>query len=285
MSTLAGEILQKFMITIITGAPGAGKSSIEAYFIDRTYREQGRELFESCTQRIIELNKHRLHPLSLPDRPPIFSDFKVRFKVGYDKYFEPYYINGFFFGLANDRMDTQFLPPGAKIFFDEGQRYYNSRKSANFPDHVSRAVEIHRHYDIDMYITVQRVMLIDSNVRSLCRRFIEVQEMINRKNDVGDVIFTMWRCREFYNWQDYEEYLEHGAATYTETTYSYEGNIFECYDSFAFADSFLPPDDKDFNYLEFKDRKEIERLPEEIRQFYMPGEPDGYRRISQQKKQ
>ena len=116
------------MITILSGAPGAGKSSLDTYFLKRAYFSQGRTLLDSCTNKIAELNKTRLNPLTPPDKPPIFSDYKVKFRVGYDEFFEPYYINGYYLGLANDRMATQFLPPYSKVFLGEahelGQTFF-----------------------------------------------------------------------------------------------------------------------------------------------------------------
>lgn len=266
------------MITILSGAPGAGKSSLATYFLKQTYFEQGRTLLESCASKILELNKNRINALTLPDNPPIFSDYKVKFLVGYDEFFEPYYINGYYFGLANERMSTQFLPPYSKVFLGEAQRYYNSRQSANFPDFVSRLYEMHRHYHMDIYMDVQRVMLIDPNIRALCRHFIEVQGMHNILNDVGDIIKTVWQCREFPNWTAYESYLNTGAETYINTAYTHDGNIFDCFDSFGYFDSFLPKEGRDFNYLKFLSRSELSKLPDSMAQFYKSGEPDGYRK-------
>lgn len=266
------------MITIISGAPGAGKSSINSYFLKKVYFEEGRTLLKNCRDKICELNKTRKTPLTLPEMPPIFSDYKVKFRVGYDKFFEPYFINGYYFGLANERMDTQFIPPYSKIFLGEAQRYYNSRKSANFPDFVSRAYEMHRHYHLDIYMDVQRVWLIDANIRSLCRRFIEVQNSKNILNDVGDIIKTIWYCREFNTWAEYEDYLNTGAQTYSSTTYTHDGNIFDCFDSFSYFDSFIPDERHDFSFLKFVNRTETEKLPEDKKIYYKSGEPDGFRR-------
>ncbi len=266
------------MITIISGAPGAGKSSLNTYFLKQAYFEHGRTMLESCTSKIAELNKTRLNPLTPPDKPPIFSDYKVKFRVGYEEFFEPYYINGYYLGLANDRMATQFLPPYSKVFLGEAQRYYNSRQSANFPDFVSRLYEMHRHYHLDIFMDVQRVMLIDPNIRALCRHFIEVQGMENTLNDVGEIIKTVWHCREFPNWTAYENYLNTGAETYTNTAYTHEGNIFHCFDSFGYFDMFLPKEGQDFNYLNFVNRAELAKLPDDKAQFYKSGEPEGYRK-------
>ena len=267
------------MITIFSGAPGAGKSSLNAYFLYSTYREEGRTLLKRCRAKIEELNKTRLHPPTLPEQTPICSDVKVKFPAGYKKWYEPYFVNGYYMGLSNERLKTQFLPPYAKIFLGESQRYYNSRKSGSFPDFVSRFYEMHRHFGLDIYLDVQRVRLIDPNIRELCRHFIEVQGMEHTRDQLGRITRTVWHCREFGNWIDFEDYLNTGADTYKETTYSYVGNIFDCYDSFSFFENYLPEDvaGNDICYLKHLSRAEARYIGADKAEFYKGGEPVGYR--------
>lgn len=247
------------------------------YFLKESYTAEGRTILKQCKERLEILNAQRKTALAVPDKPPFFADFNVKLHVGYKTYFEPYYINGFYFGLENEKMQTQFLPPYSQIFFGEAQRYYNSRKSSTFPDHVSRAYEMHRHYGYNIYLDVQRVMLIDANVRELCKRFIEVCGMQHTYDDMGRIIKTVFKCHEFNSWVDTNDYLTTGAETYKVTEYTNEGNIFECFDSFNFFENFLPPDGKNFNYLEYKTIAEMKDLPEGIAQFYNRAEPLAYR--------
>ena len=274
------------MLTIISGVPGAGKSSLNAYFLYSTYREEGRTLLKRCRAKIEELNKTRLHPLTPPAQPPIYSDFKVKFPAGYKKWYEPYFVNGYYMGLSNERLKTQFLPPYAKVFLGESQRYYNSRKSGSFPDFVSRFYEMHRHFGLDIYLDVQRVRLIDPNIRELCRRFIEVQGMEHTRDKLGRITRTVWHCREFGNWIDFEDYLNTGADTYKETTYSYDGNIFDCYDSFSFFENYLPEDvaGNDICYLKHLSRAEARFIGADKAEFYKSGEPVAYRTATEKPK-
>ncbi len=274
------------MLTIISGVPGAGKSSLNAYFLYSTYREEGITLLKRCRAKIEELNKTRLHPLTLPAQPPIYSDFKVKFPAGYKKWYEPYFVNGYYMGLSNERLKTQFLPPYAKVFLGESQRYYNSRKSGSFPDFVSRFYEMHRHFGLDIYLDVQRVRLIDPNIRELCRRFIEVQGMEHTRDKLGRITRTVWHCREFGNWIDFEDYLNTGADTYKETTYSYDGNIFDCYDSFSFFENYLPEDvaGNDICYLKHLSRAEARFIGADKAEFYKSGEPVAYRTATEKPK-
>ena len=280
------EIFGESMLHIISGAPGAGKSSLNAYFLQLAYREEGAELLKRSAARIEEFNKSRLYPLTPPDKPPIYSDFKVKFAIGYKKHFEPYYINGYYMGLANERMRTLFIPPHAKVFLGEAQRYYNSRKSSTFPDFVSRFYEMNRHYGLDVYLDVQRVRLIDANIREICRHFIEVQSMEHERDELQRIVRSTWHCREFDNWLDFEDYLNTGAVTYKETEYTYEGNIFELYDSFGFAENYLPKDEagNDISYLNHMAPSEVMAKGDDVAEFYRSGEPAGYRSASEANK-
>lgn len=237
------------MITIIFGAPGAGKSSLNTYLLKETYEQQGRTLLKDARSRITALNKKQGKNYSLPQAPPIYADYDVRLHVGYRKYYEPYYINGFYMGLANGSMNDQlFVPPHSRIFLSEVQRYYNSRKSQTLPDWVSRFYEMHRHFGIEIVMDLQRPALVDLNIRELCRRFIEVQDMVHRYDDMGNIRETVFRCREFDHWLAVEQYLKNGDKTYRESVYRNEGDIFSCFNSYSCFDEFLPPEGKDFCY-------------------------------------
>ncbi len=262
------------MIHIIFGAPGAGKTSLNAYLLKNAYRSEGRRLLDYTRNRIIELNASRKTPLTIPAKPPIFSDFKVRFLDGYDTYYEPYYLNGFYFGLANDVMATQYIPPGSKIFLSEGQKYFDSRQNTTFPRWVSSAFEMHRHYGIDIWIDVQRPKLIDLNIRALCKHFIEVLGMENDESATGSITKNTWLCREFDSLLSVEQYLETGEGNYREKRYVHEGNIFDVFDSVGHFNDFLPAEGKDFTYLPFLADK---APPEEYEAFYSLSEPKGYR--------
>ncbi len=263
------------MITIIFGAPGAGKSSLNTYFLKEQYEKHSFELLEKTKELIDEANEKRLHKLSSPDKPPIFADFKVKFLVDFEEYYEPYFINGFYAGLPNDRLPVQFIPPGSKIFLSEVQRYYDSRKSSSMPNFISRAFEMHRHYSLDFWLDVQRPTLVDLNIRELCKHFIEVIEMENMLNSVGDVTRSVFRCREFGCWRDVAQYLETGAKTYKDTVFIYDGNIFDCFDSFNYFSEFLPGEDSDFKYLPF--RSGAETAGSQYAEYYNLSEPEAYR--------
>ena len=263
------------MITIIFGEPGAGKTSLLAYFLKQIYRRQGDRLLNECRDRIAEENKTREKPLTLPNEPPIFCDFAVKFLVGYEKEYSPYFINGYYFGVENGKMPTQYVPPGSKIFLSEAQRYFDSRRSATFPDHVSRAFEMHRHFGLDIYLDAQREGLIDLNIRGLCKRFIEVRKAEHEKTATGRIVKTTFFCREFDDLISVEQYLSGGSNAYRETTYVNRGNIFRSFDSFNHQNDFIPGKGRDYRYLPFLAKGE--NVPENLKMFYETEEPKAYR--------
>lgn len=264
------------VITIIFGAPGTGKTSLNTYFLKNLYQTQGRALLTYTRGRIAAQNMKRAVPLAVPEKPPIFANYKVSFKTGYEKTFEPYYVNPYYMGLPNDLMPTQYLPPGSKVFISEAQRYYNSRKSATLPDFVSRLYEMHRHYGIDIWLDVQRANLIDLNIKEICKRFIEVREMRHEQDYAGRILRTAFRCREFDCWRAVEQYMETGAETYKKAVYRHEGNIFRSFDSYSYFEEFLPEEGKGFNYLPFLSRGEQKQTGGDA-VFYRTDEPAEYR--------
>lgn len=252
-------------LRIIFGAPGTGKSTFNTFLLIQEYRQEGRRLLLKTCKRIEELNRERSKPLTFPDRPPIYADYKVKLKAGYEKTFEPYFLDGFHLGFDNDALDVLHTPPGSKIHLSEVQRYYDSRKNTTFPDWVSRYFEMHRHYGVDVIMDIQRASLVDINIRDLCRHYTEIQSMQHTLDDLGRIVQTKFTCREFVSYADVEDYLGNKTKrkNYDVVKYVYEGNIFRCFDSCTYFEKFVPGDNKDFDYMEFGNNSITE--PKEFR--------------------
>ena len=116
----------------------------------------------------------------------------------------------------------------------EGQSFLDSRKSRFFRQSVSRAYEIHRHYDLNIFIDAQRSTLIDLNVRGISERVIETWKKCKVvKDSLGRITAITWYLRAFNSSEAYDKYVESGRlkGEYIEFTETYHNNIFKCYDT------------------------------------------------------
>ena len=255
------------MITVIFGPPGAGKGCLQTAMIEWLYNNEGEDILSDCNELLEQYNVEFNRSLVKPKKVPIFSDFEVKFKIDYEKYYSPYFINGYFFGLNNPLLIPMFFPPCSKFFLTECQRYYDSRKSASLPDFVSRAYEFHRHYYIDITLDIQRLSLLDKNIKELATRFIYVKELKTIEDELGNIVKTIWFCKEFTNSCDAEDYAENNAKVGKDIKFEYDGNIFENYDSFSNFQKFIPDKYHDFKYIEHTDKTVYNEIlmPEDYR--------------------
>lgn len=220
------------MIVILSGPPGAGKTSLLAYLC--TYH-MAWTAFEDCqkTNSMIQLFNSAGYNFSYVPDHCCASNFACvvseRFCIDYISYD----IDGTDFGLYDPEHNTKFIPPGFYLFFHESQAFLNSRKSQNFRDSVSRAFELHRHWGLNIYLDCQRETLIDLNVRELAAQVIECQEFEIKEDDVGQIIKCIWHTRVFDNNSIYEQYLASGKKNkdYKKQKFVFEGNIFNSYQS------------------------------------------------------
>ncbi len=235
------------MITIIYGLPGAGKGCLMTKFVKDIYKSEGRQILRKCKEKIDEYNIEFDKVLNAPDRAPIYTDYEVKFRVGYEKFYSTYFLNGYYFGLENDDVPVIHVPPFSKVFLTEVQRYYDSRKSTSLKPFISRLYEMHRHNNIDIYLDLQRLGLLDLNIRDLAKRIIYIEELTHQM-DGYKILSSTWKCKEFASASDADRFFKDGAQTYTDVTFKHEGNIFDSFDSFSNKDKFVP--NGKFNYLE-----------------------------------
>ena len=267
------------MITVVCGLPGSGKSSLMASYIKSIYFSEGRQLLRNTCNYIESINYTRKKKLTLPEKPPIYSDFEVKFLVGYRKYYSTYFLNGFYFGLHNDDVKVLNVPPFSKVFLSEVQRYYDSRKSKSLPDFVSRLFEMHRHNFYDIYLDLQRIGLLDLNIRDLAARILEVCEMQHEYDSMGNIISTTWYCHVFEKWEDFDVYLNGGKKKPKIEKFYHYGNIFNSYDSYNYQSEFIPNEDDDYLYLKHKSEVgTVAYIEDKLKQYYDFSMPEGYRR-------
>lgn len=238
------------MITIIFGKPGFGKTALNTYFAVMNMIRRERYMM-SCNA-ILDLNSSLGRKLSLPPLPHIvFSNYTISDKCRYSTGKFSYLFDPFKFSLPNEDIEYAVFPPYSSFHITEGQRILNSRKSKQFRACVSGAYENHRHIDLDIYIDMQRPKLADANVRELVQKFICVLGMSHKMDDVGRIVSTTWNVIEFEDWSAVDKYISYndcsGGINYS---YTFEGNIFDCYNSKCNRDMFyIKWADFNFKYI------------------------------------
>lgn len=125
------------MITLITGAPGAGKTAALVLLLQSVLAVSGRQVY--------------VH--GIPD-----------LKIPHELLTEP------------SKWPSD-VPDGSIVIIDEVQNVWRPRGPGQaVPDHV-KALETHRHRGLDFYIITQGPNLVDSNVRALVGRHIHLRDI------------------------------------------------------------------------------------------------------------
>lgn len=246
------------MIIIITGLPRVGKTALNTYFAKEEYLRYGHSLYKNCCLEIESLNLKRKNKLILPKQAPVYTSYESCIPTGYKKFVNPYWVNPYNLGIpSKENQITQFILPYGKLHITEGQKYWDSRESSSMLDSVSRYFETGGHFWLDFIIDVQRGKALDANIRFNAKRIIEVQKLVHDRDAYGRIKRSVWYCREFDSIQSYEIYVSGGVAPYRNTFYLNEGNIFDYYNSRSCKEDFVPPENKNFNLLEYKTATEI----------------------------
>ncbi|MDP3887127.1 zonular occludens toxin domain-containing protein [Hydrogenophaga sp.] len=135
-------------ITLITGAPGNGKTLLLLWEVERRRQAEHRPVYYSGVKDLL-LPWELFGDDSEDPRSPHMTD--------------PATWNN--------------LPVGSIIVIDECQRLFRTRSTGSkVPEYVS-ALETHRHKGYDIYLVTQAPALIDSNVRNL----VETHKHLMRK--------------------------------------------------------------------------------------------------------
>lgn len=240
------------MITIVFGKPGAGKTAflVQDALKYLNFGAEGRKLFARAERKVAELRDNG-GEYTLPKVPPVYSNFPITCNAGSNAEARSLYIDGFHMGFDNNYVKVMHLYPGARVYLSEAQRYYNSRRSKDLPDWVSRFYEEHRHFGLNIMLDVQRPGLIDINIRELCGEIIEILGMTHKKDKIGVIRSSTWRIRVFEDWKNVEAYLggARDKGLYEERTVTYQGCVFAAYQSYSYFNQFIPKEGKDFSQV------------------------------------
>lgn len=221
------------MITIIYGEPGRGKTALMTYFALLEMVEKGFENYWNSCRRIDVLRKGGFTKLQyLPQRHTVYADYVIKLKY---PNIESYYVDGFRIALPNPFFDTAFFAPYSKIFLDEAQKYYDSRMSKYMRECVYRFYQLHRHNHLDVTMTCQRLGNIDLNIRQIAERFIYIKGLDVKEDKYGQITKMTWSVIEFSSLKDAEAFVDSPKTDkkIKETTYTYEGNVFNRYNSYG----------------------------------------------------
>jgi len=211
------------MITIIFGPPRVGKTAFMTHYINQALFD--RERYRKTKRSLLAMNAAGFN-YSIPTVPVVCTNYDVTGKrFGYNKRITRR-INPFRLGYKNNFVDVHFIEPYAAIGITEGQKYFNSRLSRLYPPWQSRYMEQHGHNGYDIYIDVQRPMLIDVNIRELAQ-FIEIRE---KKSVKGK---TVWLIRRIPGSAELDQYLSSGkkdTTCFTEEKVVIDYDVHQCYD-------------------------------------------------------
>lgn len=232
-------------ITIIGGVIGAGKTSLaSAWGVDNMHGEKARERVHAC-KRELAIMQASGYNVTMPDKHLVYADYSIDYRSPYCGHRRSYDVDGYKLGFATEEFTPQLLPPHSFVILDEAQKYFNSRKSTQFADNVSRFWEQSRKFHLDIVLVVQRIGLIDLNIRELAR-IIFIDKLRFKYDWDGNIIQCIWTYRE---WDTYAEY-EAGERG-QKVTYIFDGNIFKYYDTSEGKLLYMQGlDTHDFDYAE-----------------------------------
>lgn len=146
------------------------------------------------------------------------------------KLIQNYDLPGDKIGLYDENYETYCPPPCSIIRWDETQREASGRDSSTMSPRVSALLQLHRKWGLDILCFTQRSTILDLNIRDNCRIY-EVESMIHKKNGYGFIRSTTWKVKVFSKLKDLERYLSTGDKTYKITSFTFNGCIFDHFNS------------------------------------------------------
>lgn len=257
----------------VIGDAGAGKTSWINAQLARIVRFEGQRRQRLSIAEIEYINHSRQTPLTPPDQFPIYTNFDAQYKIGYEKVYKPYYMDESYFGLPNLGKTVIPVVPFSVVALQEMDDEYNSRERGLMVRSITGLYNKRRHWHLDIFIDLHKLMILDSILRTTADKVVEIQCSKHEKNFAGRITKTTWYCREFDDIKEAQKYVSSDGkdGVYRETEYTYEGDIFRCFDTHSCADEFVPKEGDDFIYLRQPSEVDIKKLPPEIAKFYSKG--------------
>lgn len=149
------------MITLITGAPGAGKSAALVSLLSEL--SKGRAIYASGIPELA-IPHFDLDQL-FEDAYPVDHPARVAYKLQAGK------------ECQGPNLWPELVPDGSLVVIDEVQRVWRPRGPGSKVPLDIAALETHRHRGLDFYIITQAPRLVDSNVRGLVGRHVHLREI------------------------------------------------------------------------------------------------------------
>ncbi len=255
-------------LIVANGQPvGAGKTSL-MYHKVRPYMEPPLldERMDKIRKDIKGLNELGWSNAEMPDNTqcPVYT-IGDSF-TSYDSGYAPVTTNKLEFdkmkvpsGIPGE--DTERILPHSIICIPDISKYVDSRDSNTEagPDKQQRDfLALRRKWDLRFFIDCQSYNGVDKRWRQMADCIIEILDFKHTPGDYFNQATTVWKVRQFWSYQSYEQYLSAGDLSLCEElTETHVGDLFgidigeekryhACVDSLAGYEIFLSGDDWKF---------------------------------------
>ncbi len=233
------------MMYYFYAASGTGKSELAACIGDHYLRNDFDSTMDSkgCLEFLKIPPKTRLR-LSIAKTQELNAKYETSFVMPQHclqsnetiwttkngEYIQNYDLPGDKIGRYDDFYETYCPYPYSLVIWDEAQKEASGRDSATMHPRVSTELQLHRKWGLDILLFTQRAKILDLNIRDNAR-IIEIEGVTHYYDKFGFIVKAVFKLKFFKNLYDLERYLTTDKKTYIHTTYTYEGNPFNHFDS------------------------------------------------------
>lgn len=187
-----------------------------------------KDRLEMCHTRIKRLNASREDKFPFPCH--VVQSNEALWVEHYGEVITNYDMPGDKNGMYDENYETYCPPPCSIIRWDEAQKEADGRESSGMPPRVAFECQTHRKWGLDLLFFTQRSTILDLNIRDNAI-IIEIESMTHDYDKYDFIVSTTWKLKVFYSLKALETYLATDKKTYKKTSYTFEGNIFDHYDS------------------------------------------------------